>query len=418
MHLQAVMDYYNRMNDFEGQQFESIVEWYLNNESSKDAFCYQYHSWSLAVARRLFSTGSYMACIRFCQQRLEQSPKDLFSPRLTPAYWTSREQICSSVRDSRIPDYFKVFYMIYHFYSHAKLKYFAISSSEAAHTVILLHSIIKRVEHDDNYIVDFTEIKREAILFRLQYHLKNLTDFLRCSILKWDKQRNFSTGILARYEISTAGGITFDYIYEAAHAMYHAITNRVYSADLLDEFVHAVVSTSVTTNVVQPGDSAYHHNMTFPVCWNVTRMQESMGTDVVVTFWRARLWLMCAAAYVHERRYECAIFKLGAAQNNLETIWNTLETDPQCDNVPNKRAYHQAESSMYKSGTTQCVISHGVFEELDLILTTVDLRRQNILGETVDKEYIHSLVVKTQSIMQKCQLQFRRRLACAGRERN
>ncbi|KAK9356719.1 hypothetical protein V1523DRAFT_151595 [Lipomyces doorenjongii] len=405
------MDYYNRMNDFDGQQFESIVEWYLNNESSKDAFCYQYHSWSLAVARRLFSTGAFMECIRFCQQRLEQSPKDLFSPRLTPAYWTSRELICSSVRDSRIPDYFKVFYMIYHFYSHAKLKYFAISSSEAAHTVILLHSIIKRVEHDDNYIVDFTEIKREAILFRLQYHLKNLTDFLRCSILKWDKQRNFSIGVLARCEISTAGGITFDYIYEAAHAMYHAITNRVYTADLLDEFLQAVARTSVTTNVLLP-DSGYRHNMTFPVSWNVTRIQESMGTDAVVTFWRARLWLMCAAAYIHERRYECAIFKLGAAQNNLETIWNTLESDPQYDNVPNKRACHQAKSSMYKPGTTQCLISHGVFEELDLILTTVDLRRQNILGETVDKEYIQSLVVKTQSIMLKCQLQFRQQLAC------
>ncbi|KAK9373927.1 uncharacterized protein V1513DRAFT_381305 [Lipomyces chichibuensis] len=411
MRLQAVMDYYNRMNDFEGQRFESIVEWYSNNESSKDAFCYQYHSWSLAVARRLFSTGSYMACIRFCQQRLERSPKDLFSPRLTPAYWSSRELICSSVRDSRIPDYFKLFYMIYHFYSHAKLKCFAISSSEAAHTVILLHSIISRVEHDDNYIVDFTEIKREAILFRLQYHLKSLTDFLQCSILKWDKQRNFPIGILASCELSTAGSITFDYIYEGARAMYHAITNKVYSADLLDEFVHAAFSTSVTTNVVLSGDSGHQHNMIFPVCWNVTRIQESMGLDVVVTFWRARLWLMCAAAYIHERRYDCAIFKLGAAQNSLETIWNMLETDPQCDNVPNKRASPQTESSMYKSRSTQCVISHGVFEELDLILTTVDLRRQNILGETVDKEYIHSLVVRTQSIMQKCQLQLRRRLA-------
>ncbi|KAK9237263.1 hypothetical protein V1525DRAFT_404268 [Lipomyces kononenkoae] len=412
------MDYHNRMNDFKGQPFDSIVEWYLRHESLKDAFCYEYHSWSLAVACRLFSRGLYADCVRFCQQRLEQPPKDLFSPRLTPAYWSARELICSSLRNSRVPDYFKVFHMIYHLYSHAKLKHFAISSSEAAHTVILLHSIIERVEKDNNYIVDFNEIKRETIRFRLSLHLRNLTEFLRYSILKWNKQRNSPITILARCELGTTGDITFDYIYEAAQAMYHSITSRVYTADLLDEFLHAAFTTSVTTNVLVRPDSRARVDMTFPLCWNMTRIPESIGTDVVVTFWKARLWLMCAAAYIHEKRYECAIFKLGAAYGNLDIIWNEIEKDPEPDNVQIKGPSRHAQRPGDKSGSNQSAIPHEVFEELDLVLTTVDLRRHNILGDTVDKEYIHSLMVKTQDMLKKCQLEFRRRVEVRRREMN
>ncbi|KAK9319489.1 hypothetical protein V1517DRAFT_46271 [Lipomyces orientalis] len=408
------MDYFNRMNDLEGRNFEFILQWYLDSESSKDALCYQYHSWSLAVARRFYSSRSYVTCIRFCQQRLGHSPKHLFSPRLTPAYWTSRAMICSSVRDCPVPDYFKVFYMIYHLYSHYKLKHYAIASSEAAHTVILLYSIIKRVERDDDYIVDFTEMKRAAILFRLLHHLRNLTEFLRCCILKWDKQHDFSIGKLTRSELSIGAAVTFDYIYEAAQAMYHAVTNGVCRADLVDDYVHAIFSTIVTANVVLPGNSpnsGYHLDMTFPICCNATGMPESMQTDVVVRFWKARLLLICATAYIHERRYECAIFKLGAAQDDLETVWRKLEEDPQSDNVQNNGAPRQAELSVHKSGTTRSLVSHGVFEELDLILTTADLRRRDVLGDTVDKEYVHSLLVKTQCIMRTCQLQFRQRVA-------
>ncbi|KAK9245168.1 hypothetical protein V1506DRAFT_270277 [Lipomyces tetrasporus] len=407
-----MMDYFNRINDFEGRNFEFILQWYLDSESSKDALCYQYHSWSLAVARRLFSSRSYVTCIRFCQQRLEHSPKHLFSPRLTPAYWSSRVLICSSVRDCPVPDYFKMFYMIYHLYCHYKLKHYAIASSEAAHTVILLYSIIKRVERDDDYIVDFTEMKRAAILFRLLHHLRSLTEFLRCSILKWDKQQDFSIGRLTRSELSIGAAVTFDYIYEAAQAMYHAVTNSVCTADLVDDYVHAIFSTSVTANVVFPGDSpnsGYRLDMTFPICCNATGMPESMRTDAVVRFWKARLSLICTAAYIHERRYECAIFKLGAAQEELETIWCKLDEDPHSDKVRNKPP-HQAEPSVYESGTSHS-LSHGVFEDLDLILTTADLRRRDILGDTVDKGYVHSLLVKTQCIMRKCQLQFRQREA-------
>ncbi|KAK9368975.1 hypothetical protein V1509DRAFT_46704 [Lipomyces kononenkoae] len=412
------MDYHNRMNDFNGQRFESIVAWYLCHESLKDAFCYQYHSWSLAVARRLFSRGLYEDCVRFCQQRLEQPPKDLFSPRLTPAYWSARELICPSLRDSRVPDYFKVFHMIYHLYSHAKLKHFAISSSEAAHTVILLHSIIERVQHDDDYIIDFNEIKRESIRGRLSHHLRNLTEFLQCSILKWNKQRNSPISIYAKCELATTGHTTFDYIYEAAHAMYHAITNRVYTADLLDEFVHAAFTTRVTTTTVLDTSDSRSLTLTFPVCWDVTLVPDSMGTDVVVTFWKARLWLMCAAAYIHEKRYECAIFKLGAAFGNLEMIWTKIEKDPQRDTVQHKCASNHTQRLGHKYGSKESAIPREVFEELDLVLTNVDLRRQNILGDTVDKVYIHSLMVKTQYMLQKCQLEFRRRGEGRRREMN
>ncbi|KAK9467298.1 hypothetical protein V1512DRAFT_132580 [Lipomyces arxii] len=390
------MDSLNQMNDFSRLKYETILRYLSKYQSDKDVDCYKYHSWAIATVRRLYLDKSYGLCIQFCQQRLEQQSKSLCCPRMTTAYQLSREFIATGVRDSNVPDYFKLCYMLYHAQSHAELGRNAVATTEAAHVLILLQSMIARIRDDQEYIAQFIPAKREALFEHVLHLLATVTKFIVLKTDAWIAKSYEATPSLEFY-----CGMTFDNVYEAAQSIYHTVTSDIQHAYILHDYVKCLFLGSFAVNLARSTQTRkLEHSAFFPRTSCITQITQYMDTNEIVSFWKARLYILSATACLFEQDFELALVKLGVVINSLNSIVTAIEE---------KNLLAGSRLSLVHddyASVSEDDLKLDMFEILDYLILETDLRRQEISGEIVDIKHICSILATVRRAMEISKMQY------------
>ncbi|KAK9451743.1 uncharacterized protein V1518DRAFT_409424 [Limtongia smithiae] len=485
------MDYYNRMNCFKDQKFEDTMQWHILNSLPQHTTCHEYHSARLSTIHELFIYQcAYDQCVRLCQAELQppknESMDDMlgaamrrlargstntapyqhqqppFSPRKTPQYLVSRNLIAASVRDSPVPDYFKTWYMTYQAYSYAQLGLYELATSEAAHILMFLTNMVSRAKSDHDYIVDYTEEKKNSIVNRLEERLQDTSNFFKAAL------DALLDGSLPTIEPLTHVP-TLDYLYDAAQAIYHFTTHardsdlqagndertRTYPF-LLQDFTHAIFASSLAAAGVAKKDtrkftcfqssnrsvdadrSGFNVNVgsdddsgddddafIFPRSTMVTlfRTKNKPSIDDMLHFWRARLALLCASCFLKSSKFEDALNELGLAKRNMDALTDAM-------NISNHTNYIVTSSfrdlsDMHTHGvqfgkdfstirTTESFdednyMTHDLFDEIDIFIAQIDLNRNGLVKDIVHDGAVVKLSIIINTFFRKCQVLLRQR---------
>ncbi|KAK9454132.1 hypothetical protein V1511DRAFT_461045 [Dipodascopsis uninucleata] len=399
------MDSHNRLNNFDSMQYEDILQWYKEKGHVDDFYCFQYHTWSIATAKKMFYEREFVLCVKFCQQRLEHSPMHLYHPVKNHSYWTFRQKLVADIRDSQTPDYYKLNYILYQMYSHAKLGNYIACCSQAIHALQLVHSMIARLQADKDYIVEFSVEKKISIEKRLLQRSESILKFLVCTFMICQWMLHSRLEVDPKYHLV----VNFDFVYDAAKTLSQLVGCNVCAVNVLDDYIHVILKYALTSDITLSNDILHvspQSDMIFPSCPEITEIVFNHDTDeVVIDFWSAKFMILCSVAHAKQCDLDYTVFRLGIAIKSLTNVYRASEVSMK--STKNLTMFTHS----HKFGEPS-----GFCDGLDMVVAVSDMTRQELVGELVDIDYVKRLLNSSTKTMRKFQ-RYLRENASQRRER-